>query len=95
MTVVRVVQVRFAPEHRHEVPAVCALARKVFPTIPGVIGFDALEAADHEDWDFMFLVRFAHLEDVATYYEHPLHMDFAGQHMRPHLGELVARNYSE
>ncbi len=89
--IVRLVLLRF--EGNPDVAAICDEARRVFPAIPHVTGFRCGTPADHEDWHLMLEVEFAQLEHVDAYRAHPIHTDFVDTWLKPHLGDLVARNY--
>lgn len=90
---IRIVQAKFAEEHKDRVMNALVEAEKIFPTIPGVTGFQCGPASeDNEDYDLVFLVEFDALEDVDAYKPHPIHEDYANTFLRP-FATVVARNY--
>ncbi len=94
MAITRIVEIRFDARHDVDAASVAQVARGIFPTIPGVLGFEALLPVDG-GWDLVLLVRFADLQTVETYRLHPIHVAFVETHVKPFLGESVARNYSQ
>ena len=84
----RVVLVKLSDEHAHPAgrEAIAAEARRVFPTLPGVVGFHAgvpADAAAESSWDLSLVVRFERIEDVAVYLPDPGHRAFVDTWLNP------------
>ncbi|MGB1698148.1 MAG: Dabb family protein [Thermoplasmatota archaeon] len=90
---IRIVQAKFAEEHKDRVMNALEEAEKAFPKIPGVVGFQCGAASeDNDEYDLAFLVEFDAFEDVEGYLASKVHEDFANKHLRP-FATVVARNY--
>ena len=89
--VTRVVRIDLGEAFEQEGPEVCAAARDVFPTIPGVRSFWAGTGAGAVD--LVFLVGFDSLEDVEAYRVHPIHVAFVQDELRRRGAAVDARNF--
>lgn len=96
MGVIRVVLVRFREGQRTDEgrTTVVAAAREVFPTIPGVVDFEAGVASPGDAWDVVLLVHFAAASDVEPYRVHPIHVQFVDGVLKPRMERLEARNFT-
>ena len=92
MGVIRIVLVRLLAGAGDEAAGIVAAAREVFPTIPGVVDFEAGVASD--DWNVVLIVHFARIEDVEAYRVHPVHARFVEQELKPRMERMEARNFS-
>lgn len=70
------------------VAEVIAEARRVLPTIPGVLRARAGRPADDhagKGWDLCFVLEFASLEDIETYRVHSDHQAFLTDFLEPRV----------
>lgn len=89
----RIVQIRFNEGEEHRVMETMEEAERVFPTIPGVTGFQCGPAAeDNDQHHLVLLVEFDALEDVEPYRVHNIHESFANDYLRPYA-TITAVNY--
>lgn len=84
----RVVLVKLKKEHAHPAARAEIAARALadLRALPGVIAVTAGgpgDAASEASWDVNITVRFASLEDFATYRAHPDHRRFADEYLAP------------
>jgi len=84
----RVVLVKLKKEHagpagRAEVAARALAELRVLPGVVAVTAGGPADAASEASWDVSITVRFASLEDFATYRAHPDHRRFADAYLAP------------
>ena len=75
--------------------AVAEAARTALPKVPGVVGARVGVPADEgsEVWDLVLFVRFARIEDVAAYIDHPVHVAYVQEHLAPYVDVKKAWNF--
>lgn len=84
----RVVLVKLKKEHAHpaaraEIAARALADLRVLPGVVAVTAGGPADAASEASWDVSITVRFASLEDFATYRAHPDHRRFADEYLAP------------
>ncbi|RMH36529.1 MAG: Dabb family protein [Deltaproteobacteria bacterium] len=75
---------------------VIAKTRDALAAIPGVQGVTVGAPADEASrasWDVSIAVRFARLEDVATYRDHPAHRAYVDEFLAPRAEVIKAWNF--
>lgn len=76
--------------------ALAERARAVLPTVPGVvsvsIGIPADDASE-KSWDVSFVVRFASVDDIPAYIDHPVHQAFVKDDLMPQVKVRKAWNF--
>ena len=95
----RVVLVKLNKEHAHPAARaeIAARALEVLRPLPGVVSVTAGgpgDAASEASWDVNITVRFASLDDFATYRVHPEHRRFADEYLAPRAEVRKAWNFA-
>lgn len=68
----------------------------VLRALPGVVAVEVGIPADEHAraaWDFAIMVRFARLEDVALYHDHPEHRRYMDDYLASRMQVLKAWNF--
>ena len=86
--ITRVALVKLAPAHATLAgrQAIVDAALGMLPTIPGVLAVTAGAPADEpsaKSWDVLIVTRFAALETMASYPDHPTHRRFVDEIVSP------------
>ncbi len=94
----RLVLIKLTPESATDArrAEIAAAARAIFPSLPGVVGFETHVAVAEalSAWDLSLTVHFSDLSRVPEYRDHPEHVRFVDSILRPHLDCLKAWNFS-
>jgi hypothetical protein len=94
----RIVLFKLKPEHANPQSRkeVAAHSRKVLATVPGVesvsVGVPA-DADAEKSWDLSVIVRFASLEAVEPYRDHPVHRQYVDEYMTPRMEVRKSWNF--
>jgi len=71
-------------------------SRDVMPKLPGVVGCSVGLAADEksgDQWHISLVVRFASLDDLPLFADHPDHRSYVDEFIRPRLASIAAYNF--
>ncbi|MDD9970653.1 MAG: Dabb family protein [Myxococcales bacterium] len=97
MAIARHVYIRLKSEHQSEAGrAALAQASKALSDIAGVDSFALLRPADqhaHDAWDACLVLRFADLDAVGRYREHPDHRGYVDGFLHEHAAVIKAWNF--
>jgi hypothetical protein len=87
-------------EDPHATPAgraaVVAETLRVLPALPGVLSVAVGTPADDDSaraWDVSIVVRFARVEDIDGYAEHPDHVVYVDDFLAPRMKVIKAWNF--
>jgi fructose-bisphosphate aldolase class II len=79
-----------------DAPAMIAEGRRVLAAIPGVRRVFSGEAVEHAaGYRYCWNVEFCHPAVIASYRQHPDHVNFADKRFRPIAGDRISIDYRE
>jgi antibiotic biosynthesis monooxygenase (ABM) superfamily enzyme len=71
-------------------------SRDILPKLPGVVECSVGLAADEksgDQWHISLVVRFASLDDLPPFADHPDHRSYVDDFIRPRLASIAAYNF--
>ena len=89
-------KVRQEAANRQSVAEVAEHSRQVLRALPGVLDVHVGTAADGrtaEGWHLALVLRFASLEDIPPYADHPDHRAYVDDYLKPRIEALTAYNF--